>query len=77
MQFFAITIIGAMISQIYISFYYTKEIPPKNTLMIVLDISRSMLSEDILPSRIKIAKSTLEDFIIEQKDNDIGLIIFA
>jgi Ca-activated chloride channel homolog len=46
-------------------------------IMIVFDISLSMLAEDISPSRITVAKSVVRDFISERKNDRIGLIIFA
>lgn len=36
-----------------------------------------MLAEDILPSRMSVAKKVIADFIFERKNDNIGLIIFA
>ncbi len=44
---------------------------------IVLDISKSMLAEDIAPNRIRKAKEILDTFITKLDHNRIGLIIFA
>lgn len=46
-------------------------------IMIVFDISLSMLAEDISPSRLAVAKSVVRDFIAERRGDRIGLIIFA
>ena len=46
-------------------------------IMIVFDISLSMLAEDISPSRLAVAKSMVRDFIAERRGDRIGLIIFA
>lgn len=46
-------------------------------IMIVFDISLSMLAEDISPSRIAVARSVVRDFIAERRSDRIGLIIFA
>lgn len=45
--------------------------------MIVLDISRSMLAEDIIPNRISHAKNILQSFISENSHLNFGLILFA
>lgn len=55
----------------------TKKIPEKNTIMIVFDISRSMLAEDISPNRMAVAKNTIKSFIAERKDDKLSLIIFS
>jgi Ca-activated chloride channel homolog len=46
-------------------------------IMIVFDISLSMLAEDISPSRIAVARSVVRDFIAERKNDRVALIIFA
>lgn len=38
----------------------------KQNILIVLDISRSMLAEDIAPSRIEAAKQTIMTFLTER-----------
>jgi Ca-activated chloride channel homolog len=49
---------------------------PKN-IVIVLDISRSMLAEDIIPNRIESAKNTIHTFLTQRKNDMISLIVFA
>lgn len=46
-------------------------------IMIVFDISLSMLAEDISPSRIEVARNIVQNFISSRKEDRIGLIIFA
>ncbi|MCB0661134.1 MAG: VWA domain-containing protein [Saprospiraceae bacterium] len=46
-------------------------------LMIALDISQSMLAEDIAPSRLERAKRFTENLIDAFKGNRIGFIVFA
>ncbi len=55
----------------------TKKIPENNTIMIVFDISRSMLAEDISPNRMAVAKNAIKSFIAERKDDKLALIIFS
>lgn len=54
--------------------YLKKE---RHNILIILDISRSMLAEDISPSRIEAAKSTINTFLRERTDDSFGMIIFA
>lgn len=46
-------------------------------IFIALDISQSMLSPDISPSRLEMSKKLIEELILELKGNRIGLIYFA
>lgn len=46
--------------------------------VLILDISYSMLAEDIVPSRLQKAKDVIRDFIIRKPPSDrVGLVIFA
>lgn len=48
------------------------------TVMLALDISRSMLQDDIPPSRLGAAKEAALSFVNRQKDtNQIGIVAFA
>ena len=49
----------------------------KHNILIVLDISRSMLAEDIMPSRIEAAKETINTFLTDRRDDVFGMIVFA
>lgn len=57
----------------------TEEVKRKGAdLMILLDVSNSMLAEDVAPSRLENAKRALAQLIDNLHDNDrIGLIVFA
>lgn len=46
-------------------------------IMIALDVSNSMLAEDILPNRLERAKRAISSMIDRLSDDKIGLIIFA
>ena len=45
--------------------------------MIVLDVSNSMLATDVAPSRLENAKMMLSKLIDQMPDNKVGLIVFA
>ncbi len=46
-------------------------------IMMSLDVSGTMLAEDLKPNRLKAAKSVAVDFIRSRKDDNIGLTLFA
>lgn len=46
-------------------------------IMLAIDISSSMLSEDIEPNRIEAAKKVAAEFISDRSNDNIGLTIFA
>ncbi len=46
-------------------------------LMVVLDVSRSMLAEDVRPNRLERAKLEISQLVRNLKDDRIGLILFA
>ncbi|MCP4523486.1 MAG: VWA domain-containing protein [Candidatus Gracilibacteria bacterium] len=46
-------------------------------IMLVLDVSYSMLAEDIEPNRLDVAKNIIIDFIDTLKTDRLGLVIFA
>ncbi len=49
----------------------------ENATVLVLDLSPSMLSEDIKPNRITIARFELLDLLDTVKDGQVGLIVYA
>ena len=56
----------------------TQKINRKGTdIMIALDVSKSMLAQDIKPSRLERAKQVISKIIDNSPDNKIGLVIFA
>lgn len=46
-------------------------------IMLTMDVSTSMLAEDLKPNRIEAAKSVATEFISGRPDDNIGLTIFA
>lgn len=46
-------------------------------IVIALDISTSMLAEDLQPNRLEAAKEVAEDFILGRTSDRIGLVMFA
>nr|WP_207280847.1 VWA domain-containing protein [Thiocystis violacea] len=50
---------------------------PGNNLLVLLDVSRSMLAEDASPSRLGRARQELQDLILRNRQVRLGLIVFA
>ncbi|MFD2113988.1 vWA domain-containing protein [Thiorhodococcus fuscus] len=50
---------------------------PGNNLLVLLDISRSMLAEDVSPNRLGRARQELQDLIVQDRQVRLGLIVFA
>jgi len=48
-----------------------------NDVVIALDVSRSMLAQDVAPSRLERAKTELTTFLRRQTDSRVGLVLFA
>ncbi|QFR39080.1 VWA domain-containing protein [Candidatus Gracilibacteria bacterium 28_42_T64] len=57
----------------------TKENIKKNgiDIQIVLDVSLSMIAEDLKPNRLEVAKGVIYDFLNTLKTDRVGLVIFA
>jgi Ca-activated chloride channel family protein len=46
-------------------------------IMVVLDVSASMLAEDVKPNRLTRAKLTIEEMIKQLGGNELGLVLFS
>lgn len=46
-------------------------------IMIVLDVSRSMLAEDVRPNRLERAKMEIQQLVMRMQGDRVGLILFA
>lgn len=84
--FRTLTFIAGVIGWLYISFALAGPRRPlgmdKNTIevndiFIVLDLSRSMLAEDLKPNRFEVAKERIQKFISLFPKDRIGIVIFA
>ena len=55
-----------------------REVPQKGIeVMFVLDVSRSMLAEDVTPNRLGRAKQQIKDLVDEMAGDRVGLVVFA
>ena len=48
-----------------------------NDIILVVDVSRSMLAEDLRPNRLEVAKEKLREFAKARSQDRLGLIIFS
>lgn len=56
----------------------SQEVPQKGIeVMFALDVSRSMLAEDVAPNRLQRAKQQIKDMVDEMAGDRIGLVLFA
>lgn len=46
-------------------------------IVLAIDISSSMLAEDLLPNRIMAAKKVAQQFVSQRKNDRIGLVVFS
>ncbi len=46
-------------------------------IMVALDVSQSMESDDMPPSRLEVAKRVLDEFVQRRKNDRIGLVVFG
>ena len=46
-------------------------------ILLVLDISSSMLADDFSPNRLEVVKKTAKDFISSREGDRIGVVVFA
>ncbi len=55
-----------------------REVPQKGIdVVFALDISRSMLAEDVAPNRLERAKQQIKDMVDEMAGDRVGLVVFA
>lgn len=46
-------------------------------IVLALDVSGSMLAQDLQPDRLKAAKRVASEFVTDRKNDNIGLVVFA
>lgn len=59
------------------SYSFSKSSIKVNDIIFVLDVSRSMLAEDLPPNRLEVAKSKLQQFVKLRPKDRLGVIIFS
>lgn len=77
MQLFAFILIIIVLAQPQFGTREVKEVRKGIELMIALDISNSMMAQDIQPNRLEKAKMILSRLIDNMKTDKVGLVVFA
>lgn len=77
LQLTAILLLIIVIAQPQFGTKMEKEKRKGIEVMIALDVSNSMLAQDVLPSRLENAKQVLSKLIDDMNNDKIGLVVFA
>ena len=77
LQLTAILLLIIVIAQPQFGTRMEKEKRKGIEVMIALDVSNSMLAQDVLPSRLENAKQVLSKLIDDMNNDKIGLVVFA
>lgn len=70
-------IIFLLMSLPYAAFQESQREKKGVNIEIVMDLSYSMLAQDMSPNRLEVAKHVFENFVSEREGDKIGLILFA
>ena len=77
LQLLAVTVCAFMLAGPQFGSKLEKQKRQGAEIMIALDVSNSMMSEDIVPNRLEKARQTLSRLIDEMVNDKVGLIVFA
>lgn len=73
----AITLLSLALARPQLSNRWQSESTEGIDIMMALDISGTMLGEDLKPNRLEAAKSVATDFVSARPNDQIGLVVFA
>lgn len=73
----AITLISLALARPQISNRWQSESTEGIDIMMALDISGTMLGEDLKPNRLEAAKAVATEFVLSRPNDQIGLVVFA
>ena len=77
LRVFAFTMLVLALARPQTSSYWKNRQVEGIDIMLVMDVSTSMLAEDLKPNRLEAAKNVAAEFISGRPDDNIGLTIFA
>ena len=72
-----ITLLSVALARPQLSNRWSSESTEGIDIMMALDISGTMLAEDLKPNRLEAAKQVACDFVIDRPNDNIGLVVFA
>jgi Ca-activated chloride channel family protein len=73
----AITLLSLALARPQLTNRWSSESTEGIDIMMVLDISGTMLAEDLKPNRLEAAKQVASDFVLARPNDQIGLVVFA
>lgn len=73
----AITLLSLALARPQLTNRWSSESTEGIDIMMALDISGTMLVEDLRPNRLEAAKQVASDFVIARPNDQIGLVVFA
>ncbi len=73
----AITLLSIALSRPQLNNRWSSESTEGIDIMMALDVSGTMLAEDLKPNRLEAAKTVASDFVIARPNDNIGLVVFA
>lgn len=73
----AIILLSIALARPQLSNRWTSESTEGIDIMMALDISGTMLGEDLKPNRLEAAKAVATDFVLARPNDQIGLVVFA
>ena len=72
-----ITLLSLALARPQLSNRWQSESTEGIDIMMALDISGTMLGEDLKPNRLEAAKTVATDFVLSRPNDQIGLVVFA
>ena len=72
-----ITLVSLALARPQLSNRWQSESTEGIDIMMALDISGTMLGEDLKPNRLEAAKTVATDFVLSRPNDQIGLVVFA
>lgn len=73
----AVTLLSIALARPQLSNRWQSQSTEGIDIMMALDVSGTMLAEDLKPNRLEAAKEVATDFVINRPNDNIGLVVFA
>lgn len=77
LRFLAMTLLIIVVARPTLSNSVRNETTEGIDIVLAMDISGTMLAEDLRPNRLEAAKRVAIEFIVERPNDNIGLVVFA
>ena len=77
LRMLCITFLSIALARPQLSNRWSSESTEGIDIMMALDISGTMMAEDLKPNRLEAAKQVATDFVLSRPNDNIGLVVFA